>query len=244
LHLVSRLTPVQIHVAVAKVAKFGFSVSGDTLEMIERPHGGLSFVLADGQGHGPAAKVLSHLVVAKAVALLADGVRDGAAARATHDFLYAYRQGKVSADLTIVSVDLVSKTIVLSRNSQSPLLVLDKEELRLVGDPSQPIGIYVWTKPAVVEIPLAENLVVVVISDGVLEAGERYGQRMDLLATARSLLGPPPVAQTIADGLLARAVALDHGRPEDDTSVLVLTTLPDAGEDPVRRLHVSFPLET
>ena len=96
--------------------------------MIERPHGGLSFVLADGQGHGPAANHLSHLVATKAVSLLADGVRDGAAARATHDFLYAYRQGKVSADLTIVSVDLASKTIVLSRNCACPLIILSSGE--------------------------------------------------------------------------------------------------------------------
>ena len=234
---------MQIDVAVAKVAKYPYRVSGDTLEMIERPHGGLSFVLVDGQGHGPAAKHLSHLVATKAVSLLADGVRDGAAARATHDFLYAYRQGKVSADLTIVSVDLVSKTIVLSRNSACPLLIFSSGELRLVDEPAQPIGIYARTKPAVTEIALAERLVVVTPSDGVLEAGERYGQRLDLLAAVRPLLTPSASAQSIADGLLGQAVALDRGRPEDDASVLVLTTSAQESEDATRRLHVSFPVD-
>jgi serine phosphatase RsbU (regulator of sigma subunit) len=233
---------VYIDVGVCKVAKYPFRVSGDTLEMIERPHGGLSLVLADGQGHGQAANYLSHLVATKAVSLLADGVRDGAAARATHDFLYAYRQGQVSADLTIVSVDLASKTIVLSRNSACPLAVLSGGQLRLVADPSQPIGVHARTKPVVTELPLAPGLVVVVLSDGVLEAGRRYGQQLDLLASVRRLLSDPPGAQAIADGLLAEAVALDHGRPEDDSSVLVVVARPEEAEDGTRRLHVWFPI--
>jgi serine phosphatase RsbU (regulator of sigma subunit) len=233
---------VYIDVAVAKVAKYPFRVSGDTLEMIERPHGGLSLVLADGQGHGPAANYLSHLVATKTVSLLADGVRDGAAARATHDFLYAYRQGQVSADLTIVSVDLASKTIVLSRNSVCPLAVLIDGQLRLVDDPSQPIGIYARTKPIVMELPLADGLVVVVLTDGVLEAGHRYGQQLDLLASLSRLLAEPPRAQAIADGLLAEAVALDHARPEDDCSVLALAAQPGTSEDGTRRLHVWLPI--
>jgi serine phosphatase RsbU (regulator of sigma subunit) len=232
---------VHIDVAVAKVPKYPYQVSGDTLEMIERPHGGLSFVLADGQGHGPAANHLSHLVAAKAVSLLADGVRDGAAARATHDFLYAYRQGKVSADLTIISVDLSSKTIVLSRNSVCPLLIVAGNEVRLVDEPSQPIGIYARTKPIITELPLAEGLMVIVISDGILEAGERYGQRLDVPGCVRSLLEASPAAQSMADGLLAQAVERDKSRPEDDASVLVLTTRPGQGEESTRRLYVSFP---
>jgi serine phosphatase RsbU (regulator of sigma subunit) len=233
---------VQIDVAVAKIPKYPFQVSGDTLEMIERPHGGFSFVLADGQGHGPAAKTLSHLVATKAVSLLADGVRDGAAARATHDFLYAYRQGKVSADLTILSVDLVSKTIVLSRNSVCPLLIFSNNEPCLMDEPTQAIGIYARTKPHVTELPLAEGVVVVVISDGILEAGERYGQPLNLLESVRALLAASSTAQGIADGLLAQAIMLDKTRPEDDATVCVLTIQPGQEEDTPRRLHVSFPV--
>jgi len=111
---------LELQVGVAKVGKYATSESGDTLEMIERAHGGLSLVLVDGQRSGSAAKRISNLVARKAVSLLAEGVRDGAAARATHDYLRAYRQGKVSAELNIVSLDLVTRTIVISRNSTEP----------------------------------------------------------------------------------------------------------------------------
>ena len=73
---------MEIQVAVSKINKYAASESGDTLEMIERPHGGLSFVLVDGQRSGRSAKAISNIVARKAISLLADGVRDGAAARA------------------------------------------------------------------------------------------------------------------------------------------------------------------
>jgi hypothetical protein len=111
---------MELTVGVAKVSKWAVRESGDTLEVIERPHGGLSLVLADGQGSGQAAKDLSNLVAKKAIGLLADGVRDGAVARAVHDFLFHYRHGQVSATLNIVSADLVSRTLVVSRNNPCP----------------------------------------------------------------------------------------------------------------------------
>ena len=73
---------MELQVAGAKVSKYAVRESGDTLEMIERPHGGLSFVLVDGQHTGHGAKAVSNLVARKAISLLAEGVRDGAAARA------------------------------------------------------------------------------------------------------------------------------------------------------------------
>ena len=36
---------MEIQVAVSKINKYATSESGDTLEMIERPNGGISFVL-------------------------------------------------------------------------------------------------------------------------------------------------------------------------------------------------------
>ena len=40
---------MEVQIAVAKVNKYAVSESGDTLEVVERPSGGLSVVLADGR---------------------------------------------------------------------------------------------------------------------------------------------------------------------------------------------------
>jgi len=173
---------LEVQVAVAKVGKYAVSESGDTVELIERPHGGLSLVLVDGQLSGKSAKAISNLVARKAVSLLADGVRDGAAARAAHDYLRTMRSGRVSATLNIVSIDLDTRTIVVSRNSHCPVVVVRTpsdgagRELELLDEPSQAIGIHARTRPVITELPIAPDLHIVVFTDGVLSAGERYGQ--------------------------------------------------------------------
>jgi serine phosphatase RsbU (regulator of sigma subunit) len=242
---------VEVQVAVAKVAKYATLESGDTVEMIERPHGGLSFVMVDGQRSGRSAKAISNLVARKAISLLAEGVRDGAAARAAHDYLYTYRGGKVLATLNILSVDMVSHTIVLSRNSHCPSLIVTPEGLRTLDEPSRPVGVHRSTKPIVTELPLQVDTTVVLFTDGLLHAGQRYGQAIDLPAAVQALChnrGCP--AQPIADQLLAQALELDRGRAGDDITVLVLSVRGAHADDsptlaaaPVRRLVLTFPLD-
>ncbi|MEW5720195.1 MAG: SpoIIE family protein phosphatase [Chloroflexota bacterium] len=241
---------MELQVALAKVSKYAIRESGDTCEMIERPHGGLSFVLVDGQHTGRGAKQISNLVARKAISLLAEGVRDGAAARAAHDYLYTQHDGKVSAELHIVSIDLVSETIVISRNSHCPALVGDANGLRLLDEPSSAIGVHRRMKPIIAEVPLTWHTTVVVFTDGVFDAGARDGQSLEstrLTAwqafVAAQLRDANIGAQQLADAILARAVELDRGRPRDDTSVLVVRVVPRAGGDNARRLSVRFPIE-
>ena len=42
----------EIDLAVAKINKYASAESGDTVELVERPHGGISIVVADGQRSG------------------------------------------------------------------------------------------------------------------------------------------------------------------------------------------------
>ncbi len=77
--------PQKIDVAIAKTNKYASRESGDTVEIVERPEGGLSVIMAHGQGSGRAGKSLSMLVTAKVSALIKECVRDGACARAARD---------------------------------------------------------------------------------------------------------------------------------------------------------------
>jgi serine phosphatase RsbU (regulator of sigma subunit) len=235
---------MELEVGVAKVSKYAVRESGDTLEMIERPHGGLSFVLVDGQHTGHGAKQVSIMVARKAISLLAEGVRDGAAARAAHDYLYTQYDGKVSAELHIVSIDLVTKTIVVSRNSHCPAIVGSADGVKVFNEALQPIGVHRRMKPIITEVSIEANTTIIVFTDGVLDAGVRYGEKFDVIGFIEKELQDLNIgAQMLADGILARAMELDHGRPGDDTSVLVIRVVPRAVEDGVRRLTVRFPLD-
>lgn len=236
---------MEVQFAVAKISKYAVSESGDTLEMIERPFGGISFVLADGQRSGRSAKLISNIVARKAIQLLGEGVRDGAVARAAHDYLYAQRGGKVSATLNILSLDLVSKTFVISRNNDVPVLVYTLENGHiLLDEPSQSVGVNRNVKPVISELPLAAGTIIVIFTDGLRHAGTLSGNHgYDPCAAFVQLVNrginrPRPIADT----LLAEAVAREHGRPKDDISVLVTAVLPLQSEDKVRRMEVYLPL--
>lgn len=234
---------MELQIAVAKVGKYATSQSGDTVEVVERPNGGLSVVLADGQSSGKGAKSVSNLVVRKVISLLADGVRDGAAARAASDSLYTERKGKVSATLNIISIDQQTQTIVITRNNPSPAILAQNDKVSLLDEPSEPIGYHRGTRPVITEIPIEVGLTAVVYTDGLVHAGERTGERINIIALLQALLDcEEPSPELIADTLLEEAVRLDQNRPVDDISVVAIRIIPLAGDD-VRRMKVRLPIK-
>ena len=233
---------MEILIAVAKINKYAVSESGDTLEVVERPNGGISVVLADGQTSGRGAKAVSSMVVRKVISLLAEGVRDGAAARAASDHLYTERNGKVSATLNLLSVDLQSNTVVIARNNPAPVFMGHADQVDCMGSESSSIGTSRNIRPAICELPLEKDMTIVMYTDGVSHAGDRYGRSLDVCELIRSMLEDLPTPpQEIADTLLGQAIRLDEGRPSDDMSVVVMRTVSNLG-DQARRMTVRIPV--
>jgi serine phosphatase RsbU (regulator of sigma subunit) len=234
---------MEVKLAVAKIKKYATSESGDSVEVIERPNGGLSVVMADGQSSGKAAKQVSFLVVRKVISLLSEGVRDGAAARAASDYLFTERKGKVTATLNIASIDLQTATMVITRNNPLPVYIATNEEICTFDDECNAIGIYRDTRPLITELPLEPGLTVVLFTDGLVHAGSRTGESLDIKTILEAHLeeAGEPNPQRLADQLLSYALELDQGRPVDDISVVVIQVV-SGTSDPVRRMTVQLPL--
>ena len=233
---------MEINFAAAKTNKYSVSESGDTLEFIERPNGGISVVLADGQTSGRGAKSISSLVVRKVIALLSEGVRDGAAARAASDALFTERAGKVTACLDILSVDLLTGTVVISRNTPTPIFIARDDQVECIGGESQSIGTSRNIRPLITELPLENGMTVVIYTDGIHNAGDRYGEPFDLCLLLTGMLEEEePTAQEIADTVLNQAIRLDQNRPNDDMSVLVMRVSSEES-DQIRRMTLRLPV--
>ena len=236
---------MEVQIAVEKIKKYATSESGDTVEIVERPHGGISIVVADGQRSGRSAKAISNIVVRKAISLLAEGVRDGAVARATHDYLHLQRGGKVSAELFLVSIDLVTRSLVISRNARCPVLLITPEGVTWLEEESNAIGIYRNTKPSISERTLSEGMTLCVFTDGVWSAGT-HSSRIDLplliQAVEDSGNGLPVSAETLADAVLSEALRLENGFPRDDATVLIVKVVARNETDPIRRMSMRFPI--
>jgi serine phosphatase RsbU (regulator of sigma subunit) len=232
---------LQIEVAMNKTPKYAVGDSGDSAEVVERPKGGLTAIVADGQGSGRPAKIISKVVVSKAASLVADGTRDGAVARAAHDFLFALRDGKVSATLTMLSADLSSRTIVISRNSNCPVLVRQNGRVDVLDEAVNPIGFHQFMKPVIHEIPLLEETLLMTFTDGILHAGRKYGRQLELGELVRMMEQAFAArSRALADEVFERARELDEGRPADDMTLLVMGVHGEK-ESRVGRLQVSYP---
>ena len=239
---------MEIQLAVSKTNKYATSDSGDSVEVIERPNGGISVVMADGQSSGKGAKQISYLVVRKVISLLSEGVRDGAAARAASDYLFTERKGKVSSTLNIVSIDLQTATMVITRNNPLPVLIVSTDEICAFDDECNPIGLYRDTRPLISEVPLEPGLLVVLYTDGLVHAGSRSGESLDIKTFLQSIIDDEVdeldeeeiSPQKIADSLLAHAVQLDQGRPVDDITIVVIQVTSHKS-DSVRRMNVVLP---
>ena len=234
--------PLKIDVAVVKTNKYASRESGDTVEIVERPGGGISVIMADGQGSGRAAKTLSLLVTAKVSALLKEGVRDGASARAANDFLFAMRNGQVSATLDILSVDLKTETVVITRNSGTACFLQSADGSEVSAGAERPLGIYPRTRPWAAEIPVGPGVRVILVSDGVTNSGRRAGLPPLDLKTISENAPQQATAADIADLVLGEAIDRDGHKPTDDMSVVVLTLPKHDQMTLVRRMGVGVPL--
>lgn len=233
---------MELTIAVTKVDKFNQTQSGDTVEMIERPNGGISAVLADGRINGESNKAISTMVSHRIIGNISQGVRDGAAIRAVSSRLFAEHNGTVQANLNVLSADLQTDTILVSRNSSIPVFLISDGRVDCLSAESEPVGIRPDILPSIVELPIRANMAVIVFSDGVNNAGWDKTQNLDLCTTIQALIEEEdPTAQELADYLLQQSVRLDDGFPKDDMSVVVLLIAPQSSDN-IRRMNVSMNL--
>ena len=234
---------MEIKIAVAKIDKYGSGSSGDTVEVIERPNGGLSVVLADGQIDNRDNKAISTMVIHRIIDHISDGVSDGAAVRAASNKIFAEYTGNVRANLNILSVDLQSNTILVSRNSPIPVFLIRDEKVDCLSADSESIGWQKDIRSTIVELPIQPGIAIVIFSDGVYHAGADSQLSHDICTTLEAIFDEQePTAKEIADFLLNRAIRLDNNLPKDDMSVVVMA-VSSQPSDHIRRMSVSMTLD-
>ncbi len=233
---------MEIKIGIAKIRKYAVAECGDSVEVAERPGGGISAILADGQGSGKAAKITSTMVVNKAAALIADGARDGAVARAVHDYLYVVKDGKVSSTLTILSADMDTQTAVFSRNSNCPVIVKHQFGMDVYDEEISSIGVHKRMKPLMYQIPLEVGMLLVSYTDGIQAAGRKRGKIMNFEMIQKLIHeNGAQDANFIAESILEYALELDDYRASDDMTVIVMGICDTESVYNIQKMSVSFP---
>jgi len=241
---IGRCFCMDIRVGIARIPKSGETVSGDSCTLTERPRGGVSVILAEGQGSGQTARQISRLAVNKASELVTDGLADSSVAKSVHEQLYDIEGRRTSSTLTILSADLDTETIAISRNSHCPVILWTEDYETVYDDEASPIGINRHLKSQFYELPFAPGMLAVTYTDGITAAGHRRGgSPFDfdrILAIIRE--NPAADADYIARSILEYALELDDETASDDMTVVVLGIAAETPPGPaIKTMSASYP---
>ncbi len=232
---------MELQAAISKTDRYSSVEQGDKVEIIERPHGGISIIMAEGKLSGRRSRSIAMKAVHSIQSLIASGIHDGAASRNVLTSMNEEHKGKTQVSISIISCDLDSQSIVITKNNTTPVLTVFEgvvDYLRFDGASEDELSI----EPSVYQFEIEEGRDFILVSDGVLKAGSQYEQTLDLRISVESLFeDDEPTVQEVADAILNQAVNQDLGRPRDDMTVTVLRISPTPSSN-IRREYVHFPI--
>ena len=213
-----------IEIGAAKCGRFEGYGSDETCEVIERPLGGQSIVYCGGRRDGRSSKTISSVIVNKILEKTSESLRDSTAIKTVSDLIFREYAGSACGDLCMVSADFDSGTFVISRCTDTPVYYYQRGILNVWDQHAERIGSSRGLRPSITEIPIETGTSIVILSEGVLNAGRKLGIYSDVsdlllnIADEESTLS----ADQTADFLLQRAAMLDHYKPEEDMTVIVM----------------------
>jgi len=234
---------MEIQISASIHDQFGLSNSADSVEIIERPNGGASIVIASCNTSLKSSKAISLSIVKNVINLIADGVRDGAAARAASDSLYTDYSGKVCASLTILSSDLQTRTIVITCNNQAPILLSRNGIIEKLTTECTLIGSDLGIRPSVSEIPIESGLILLAVTPAFLSMNHENEHLIDLSSSFTELMEEQDLtSKQITDTILLETIGITNSISSPEFSVVVLK-IDASPNDQIRRLSINLPIK-
>jgi len=208
---------------LARLAKSGENVSGDNYSFLELQTGELLMVLADGMGSGEKADKNSSSLIEVLEHLLEAGFEKKSALRLINTLFVANYEGKSFTTLDMVSVDLHTGECQIFKSGAAATFIRRKEGVETIISEALPVGVDMEAESDVTVTILQEGDMVVMVSDGVMDAF--YNGRMSSVAEGDSLERlienlPCQNPNDMANQILMNALARSDKDVTDDMSVL------------------------
>ncbi len=201
---------------VSCVKKEGETVSGDTHSVIKIDERRFMVALSDGMGSGEYARRVSETTIS----LLESFYRAKMPSElvlSTVNKLLTFHKEENFACVDIAVIDLNSGFAGVVKIGSPVGFILSDSAIKVLDNPSLPLGILDSIHPETAEYTLNENDVLLFISDGISEA---FGSTADLYEALRAI--PQHNPQQLADTLLQRALQAYGGVAKDDMTVVAV----------------------
>lgn len=220
----SPVEPLPYRVGVAKRPRRGGTVSGDTELIADLSRTQVVFGLSDGMGVGPRAAWESGTAMSLMEQLLRAGFSQALCVRAVNTTLLLRSVDDHFATLDLLVLDRVARSMEVVKVAASPTFVRRRGQVFAIRSRSLPVGIVKEVNIDPVTSAVEPGDVVVMVTDGVMEAGEQSAEeRMTRILLELSPKDPTMMAETILSYMLQ-----DSGDGRDDALVMViLMGMPD-----------------
>lgn len=214
----------KMQLGIAKTTKAGSSVSGDSDLEIKLQDGKFLFAISDGMGSGPEARKSSQVAIKMLKRLLSSGFDKETSVELINSSMCLNAKDDMYATLDTAILDLYKGNVEFIKNGSCPTYIKNKKNVDIVKSLSLPAGILGEIDLNVYDRDLEENDILVMCSDGILEANIEYENKDLWLKYLLEEIETDNV-QKIADIILQEAIDHNYGMAKDDMTVLVIKIL-------------------
>ncbi|MDA8213268.1 MAG: SpoIIE family protein phosphatase [Clostridia bacterium] len=225
--------PLGVELGIARVAKDGAMISGDSQAAFFLRKGKYVVALSDGMGAGPEAAEESRATVSLLTRLLETGFQEDLAVKTVNSALMLRAQEDSFATLDLTVIDLHHGDTDFIKIGAAASFIKRGENIGIIKSTSLPIGILQQMEADVIRQELQPGDIIVMMTDGLLESAEDRVDKeqwiVDVLAGCRT--GDP---QNLADYLLNRGRQNAGNSVPDDMSVIVIKITENQSSGPLQ----------
>lgn len=211
-----------LEVGLARVAKGGSWVSGDSYRTMELPQGKIALALSDGMGFGAHAQAHSSAALQLLAQWLTAGEAEAMALRAVNASLAARTRTDMYATVDLVIMDSYDGRTTWIKSGCTPSYIIRGSDVRIVAAHNLPVGILSDIDIEPVQMCVQDADMIVMMTDGVTQEElvcHTGRHQRGIVHVLRTMCAKQP--QEIADALIDEAIAACGGAIGDDMTVVV-----------------------
>lgn len=191
---------------------------GDSFGYIYTPDGKCMIILSDGMGSGEKAKNNSKAVVDMFIYMMSAGFDTETAIDMINSVLVLKSTDTSFATVDIASIDFSKNEAEFIKIGAAPSYIRHGDSVRVISSNSLPAGITEHTNCEKIKCRLAENSIILLVSDGITDTGKINDKW--IVETVGNHLSPDPFS--LAEKILSKATQ-DTECIRDDMTVIAAT---------------------
>ncbi|WP_028306533.1 stage II sporulation protein E [Desulfitibacter alkalitolerans] len=210
---------LKVTMGFSQVKSEGTVICGDSYKAFEIKGGKHIIALSDGMGVGPKAAKESNTVISLLEQLLKNGFDREMAIRTINSVLGVRSEDETFATLDLTIIDIYSGEVEFIKIGAAPGFIKRGSQIGIIKANSHPLGILNGIEVTRQTKHLCKGDALIMVSDGILEAGEFTDKEGWMVEVIKELRLQDP--QELAHMILRHALAVAPDIINDDMTVIV-----------------------